>query len=493
MISNAWFPTEYEQYKFLAFIFFIIFSLIVSNYIHKKGLLYPEENRRLVHATVGLTMSFSTIIFSSKFLPSFIAIAFIFLNIIALKSKMLSGIHSQKRKSYGTIYFPLSFLIVSYLFWEKNQFLILSLLILAISDPIAAQIGSRKNSVRKFKVWHDYKTVNGTITFFTSSILILIIGNIFILKYKLIDSICFILITAIFATISEITSKRGTDNLSIPIISILIMIGLNDQFSIHQEVIDKLFIPLKLIVITFILFIPYRIKVLSISGYFGSITMGALIILFGSTVQFILIALFFVLSSLLNLIIKKYTLRISKNSHRNILQVICNGGVAICICIYEYFNPNPINIYLYAATVSAAMSDTWATEFGKLSESKPILITSFRPIEHGLSGGITMIGILGSLLGSSIVGLATYLLIDSELILIFGIIFTGFLSALFDSLIGDKLQGKYEIESGKIIENMQVGAKLISGYKIINNNFVNLMATITGPFLMYLIIYLMNQ
>ena len=86
-----------------------------------------------------------------------------------------------------------------------------------------------------------------------------------------------------------------------------------------------------------------------------------------------------------------------------------------------------------------------------------------------------------------------HLLIDSELILIFGIIFTGFLAALFDSLIGDKLQGKYETKSGKIIENMQVGANLVSGYKIINNNFVNLMATIIGPFLMYLVIYFMNQ
>ena len=204
------------------------------------------------------------------------------------------------------------------------------------------------------------------------------------------------------------------------------MVGLNDQLSIHQDIINKLYIPLKLIVITCILFIPYRMKVLSISGYFGSITMGALIVLFGNIVQFILLALFFVLSSSLNLILKKYTARKSKNSHRNILQVVCNGGVAMIICIYEYFNPNPINIYLYAATVAAATSDTWATEFGKLSKSKPISITSFRTIEHGLSGGITIIGTFGSILGASIIGLAAYLLINSELILILGVIFTAF-------------------------------------------------------------------
>ena len=489
MISNEWFTTGPEKFKFFAVILFIIFSLIISNHAHRKNLFAPDEIRRLVHATVGLIMSFSTIIFSSKFPPLFLAIIFIFFNMIAFKSKVLSGIHSQKRKSYGTIYFPLSYLIVSCLFWEKNEFVILSFLILAISDPLAAQIGSKKNSIWKFKVWHDYKTINGTIAFFTSSILILIIGNIFILEYKLIDFIIFVIITSIFATISEITSKKGTDNLSIPIISILIMVGLNDQLSIHQDIINKLYIPLKLFVITCILFIPYRMKVLSISGYFGSITMGALIMLFGNIVQFILIALFFVFSSSLNLILKKYTTRKSKNSHRNILQVVCNGGVAMIICIYEYFNPNPINIYLYAATVAAATSDTWATEFGKLSKSKPVSITSFQPIEHGLSGGITMIGTFGSFLGASTIGLAAYLLINSKLILIFGVIFAAFLSALLDSLIGDKLQGKYETKSGKIIEKMQFDTNLISGYKIIDNNFVNFIATLAGPFLMYIFIY----
>ena len=82
------------------------------------------------------------------------------------------------------------------------------------------------------------------------------------------------------------------------------MIGLDNQFLIQQAVINKLYLPLKLIAITFVLYIPFRIKVLSLSGYFGSITMGALIVLFGNIVQFILIALFFVLSSSLKHILK---------------------------------------------------------------------------------------------------------------------------------------------------------------------------------------------
>ena len=100
-----------------------------------------------------------------------------------------------------------------------------------------------------------------------------------------------------------------------------------------------------------------------------------------------------------------------------------------------------------------------------------------------------MIGIFGSILGASIIGLATHLLVNAELKFIFGVIFSAFLSALLDSLIGDTLQGKYETKSGKIIENMQLDATLISGYKIVDNNLVNLMATLAGPFLMYIFIY----
>jgi len=169
MFSTTWFSTDYELYKLFAVILFIMVSLMVSNYTHKKGLISPESNRRLVHTFIGIIMSFSTIIFSSKFFPLLMAISFILINTIAFKSKIFPGIHSQKRKSYGTIYFPLSYFIIIYFFWENSQFVILSLLILTISDPIAAQIGSKKESLWQFKIWHDYKTASGTIAFFTSS------------------------------------------------------------------------------------------------------------------------------------------------------------------------------------------------------------------------------------------------------------------------------------------------------------------------------------
>ena len=97
----------------------------------------------------------------------------------------------------------------------------------------------------------------------------------------------------------------GTDNFSIPIISILIMIGLNHEISSQSENAQIIQTSFLIIIMSLILFLPYQIKSLSLSGYFGSITMGTLIILYGELYHFLILALFFILSSLLNIILKK--------------------------------------------------------------------------------------------------------------------------------------------------------------------------------------------
>ena len=53
------------------------------------------------------------------------------------------------------------------------------------------------------------------------------------------------------------------------------------------------------------------------------------------------------------------------------------------------------------------MSDTWATEFGKLSKVKPIAIVSLKQF-HMDYQEVTFIGTIGSLIGSCIIGLLAF-------------------------------------------------------------------------------------
>ena len=176
----------------------------------------------------------------------------------------------------------------------------------------------------------------------------------------------------------------------------------------------------------------------------------------------------------------------TKGSERDIVQVYANGGIALFICIIDHFHNEPLFIYLFFSSVSAAMADTWATEFGKLSKHKPLSIISLRPIDHGLSGGITRIGTLGSLMGSCIMGFTIWFIIPIPSKITYGIILSGFLAALFDSILGATIQGKYEDQNGMIIENIETNAILISGYSWINNDTVNLLNTIIAPIFMYI-------
>ena len=283
MFFNQWSPHINEFYTLLIIFTSITFFILASYYTLNKELISPELNRRLVHVAIGIIISFSPYMFNYKFYPSLLAIIFICINTIAFKTKAFEGIHSQKRKSYGTIYFPLSYLIIISFFWEHSYFIMFSLLILTFSDPLAAQIGSKKKSLWKFKIWHDYKTIEGTIAFFISNLLILAIGTYYFMDHNLPYLLGFVFITSVFTTISEITSKMGTDNLSIPLVSILIMIGLNNQFSENPNNIHIANTVFLIIIMCIILFFTYRIKSLSPSGYFGSIIMGTIIILFGKT------------------------------------------------------------------------------------------------------------------------------------------------------------------------------------------------------------------
>ena len=187
---------------------------------------------------MGLLISSSTLIFSSNFFPTILGISFILVNLISFKINAFYGIHSQERESYGTIYFPLSYSIIVLFFWDKSNFVMTSLLILSLSDPLAGYIGTKIGSSKEFKIWYDKKTFVGTLTFIFITIIILSLKFFYYQEYNLIQSILFILIVSIFVTVSEIMSKKGSDNLSIPLTSILLMIALEEKF-IYQTRINN--------------------------------------------------------------------------------------------------------------------------------------------------------------------------------------------------------------------------------------------------------------
>jgi len=199
---------------------------------------------------------------------------------------------------------------------------------------------------------------------------------------------------------------------------------------------------------------------------------------------------FFVLSSLISKIgkerRKKFDLIFEKSSTRDIYQVFANGGIAGVVALIYHFYPSEIFYYVYLATVSSATFDTWATEIGTLLLSKPRLITNLKQVEPGTSGGVSIKGTFGGIIGSIVIFASATFWIKWELVKLLIVVVAGLIGSFVDSFLGATLQAQYKCKvCGKITEkklHCDGFAELIHGKRWLNNDFVNFVCTSSGAF-----------
>mmetsp|Transcript_5536 Transcript_5536/g.5717 ORF Transcript_5536/g.5717 Transcript_5536/m.5717 type:complete len:334 (-) Transcript_5536:50-1051(-) len=149
----------------------------------------------------------------------------------------------------------------------------------------------------------------------------------------------------------------------------------------------------------------------------------------------------------------------------------------------------------YVAHFSCSAGDTWASEIGILSPSKPRLITKFFMVEvpPGTNGGMSILGTVSSAMGGLSMGLVFYIMSyisvtpdsyappQSPMILL-GLI-CGTLGSIIDSLLGGTLQASYYSTERRMIVKVSANARkndtsiiVISGIDILSNDMVNLLS-----------------
>ena len=111
---------------------------------------------------------------------------------------------------------------------------------------------------------------------------------------------------------------------------------------------------------------------------------------------------------------------------------------------------------------AAVASDTFSSELGILSKTKPRLITApWRVVPPGTNGGVTATGLGAGLLGSFILSATSTLLVPfckdwtfaSKINYTLALTTAGFCGTLLDSLLGALFQASVvDVHSGKIVE-----------------------------------------
>lgn len=235
----------------------------------------------------------------------------------------------------------------------------------------------------------------------------------------------------------------------------------------------------------------YRSKQLTGGGAVAAFLVGFIptyVLGFGALATLLL---FFIAAGVLGKIAKRVgtidVMKIhKKGGTRDAVQVYANGFMALLAGLLYALNPSMPFLVMFGAAVGEAASDTFASEVGILSKTKPVSIITGRPMTPGLSGAVSPLGLASGLLGAVLIGLCfwgCFLPITPKSAAYASVVaLSSFFGCLIDSVLGATVQAHYYDEvNDRITERSQVDGRTLPlerGIRWIDNDMVNFMSNV---------------
>ena len=132
-----------------------------------------EASRQVVHAMTGVLVVACPFLFERPGGIYVLAGGFVLVNLWAAPRRAFPGMHGIRRRSWGTVTFPLALVFALATCWtlDPGRVYVLqaAFLVLAVSDPLASVVGMRAERLRRFRVGTNEKSVAGSLAFFLSA------------------------------------------------------------------------------------------------------------------------------------------------------------------------------------------------------------------------------------------------------------------------------------------------------------------------------------
>jgi phytol kinase len=211
--------------------FIYVFLVIgAAEFLRKRLSFSSNFTRKIIHIGVGNWIFLWPFTFQHWYMVCIPPAVFVVLNYVSYRKEVFKAMErKEKAGGLGTVYYAFSLTVLSIAFWYIREAWIaaLGMMLMAWADGLADVIG-RKYGSHKYAVLGSVKSIEGSIGFFIVGIMSSIATiSFFTAFWSLVLPQSMFLISLIIAglgTIIEAFSPKGTDNLTVPIISSILLL-----------------------------------------------------------------------------------------------------------------------------------------------------------------------------------------------------------------------------------------------------------------------------
>ena len=201
---------------------FVFAAIGIAEGMRKRRGYSTDFTRKFIHITVGMWSVGTVLLFDRWYMAIIPPASFILINYLSYRQETFKAMETGEKGNLGTVYFPLSFVLIVFLFWQQPHLVVASLMPMTWGDAMAAVLGARYGQFR-YTLWGSTRSLEGSISMFlfafTATFLVLWLFP----PLGLGISLLYALIVSVITTLVEAVTPWHLDNLTVPLVSAVIL------------------------------------------------------------------------------------------------------------------------------------------------------------------------------------------------------------------------------------------------------------------------------
>jgi phytol kinase len=192
----------------------VVILIGIVTVLEKILRLSKETTRKMVHIGAGHALFIMYMFIQSKYYAAGVMILFVILNYISLKSNLFATMETKERKTFGTVYYPISMVLqILALYNIDKAALGAGVLAMAWGDGMAAVIGSKYGRTK----FVGQKSIEGSVAAFFFSFLAIFLYFVLYIRMSVVVALTRSLLYGTVTAVIEGLTFGDLDNLLVPL------------------------------------------------------------------------------------------------------------------------------------------------------------------------------------------------------------------------------------------------------------------------------------